>query len=259
MAYPDYIDYGVAVARGENESGKTVKSLFKFGRATTLSTGNITIWDRNTLYEFYTSSTVLKVASTDGNDATAGTGAISIQIQGLDNNYAEVNETVALEGTTPVTTTADFLRVNRIIVNSSGSNNVNAGNITIIANDQAANTFTAGGVPTTTSNVQGQILAELGQSLMGVYTVPATFTCYVTEAHVSSAITKNITIEVFAMPENEAFQIKSTMAFQNSSIDRSYTPPVRFAPKTTIEVRGRSSSTAGNVSVEWNMILAEGD
>lgn len=261
MPYPSYIDYGVAVARGETENGgkSTIRGNFKYSRSTVLSTANTTVWDRNTLYSFYASSTLLKIASSDAGDATGGSGAVTVMITGVNNDYEEITETIALEGVTPVTTTNDFLSINTMRVNSSGANNTNDGNITVIANDQALSTFTGAGVPTTTSNVQAQILAGLGRTLMGVYTVPVSLTSYMTEMHVSSSITKNITVELYEQPFGEAFQIRSSVAFSRQTIDRGFSPPLPFPAKSRIEFRGKSSSTAGNVAVEWNMIQAEGD
>ena len=258
MAYPDYMDYKIATSRGLVEDGKVVKSFFKFARSSVLSTANITIWSKNTLYSFLASSSNLIIASDRNTDATAGADANCITIQGLDNDYKEIEETVALSGFTAKTTTNDFLRINRIIVNSSGANNTNLGKISVLP-DIAANTFTAAGVPTSTANVIGEILSVTSQTLQGVYTVPATFTAYLMEQHVSSAITKNITIELFARPLGETFQIKSNVAFKDNTIDKSFSPPLKFAPKTDMEFRGRSSSTAGNVALEFNMILAQGD
>jgi hypothetical protein len=78
-----------------------------------------------------TSADTLDVVSDDANDTSAGTGAQSVLITGIDENHAYQIEVVTMNGVTPVTTTNSWLGVNRVVVLSSGSGNVNAGNITV--------------------------------------------------------------------------------------------------------------------------------
>lgn len=60
-----------------------------------------------------------------------GTGAHSVTVQGLDANWAEVEETISVNGTTAKDLTQTFLRVNRAFIKAVGSGEVNAGLITI--------------------------------------------------------------------------------------------------------------------------------
>lgn len=259
MSYPDFMDYFMAVARGHEENGKTVKADLKYGRITVLSTANTTVWNRNELYNYPTAATLMKVASSSGDDAAAGTGAIKLTVEGVLGSWTEASEELSLAGTTPKTTTNLFLRINRMFVGSTGSGNENAGNITIIENNTAINTFTAGGVPTTTSSVYGQVLATEGQTQMARYSVPLSFTAYVTQVHASSGQSKSITQELFSRKPGESFRLRTTLQYFRNSPTREFKPPLKFTAQTDIELRARGSSTAGIVSGEFNMILAEGD
>lgn len=77
----------------------------------------------------------LKIRSSDVNDTAAGTGARTIFISGYDSGGNAAVELLSLNGTTNVTTSSAWLRVNRLIVATTGSGKVNAG--VILARDNA--------------------------------------------------------------------------------------------------------------------------
>jgi hypothetical protein len=83
-----------------------------------------TIWAEGGLYSYLTAATVLKVSSSSVNDTSAGTGARTVELSGLDADYNEISELVTLNGQTPVNTTKLFLRINRMVVRSAGSGGV---------------------------------------------------------------------------------------------------------------------------------------
>lgn len=101
------------------------------GFSTTVSSSGKTVWDGPGFYTFPTAAETLEVFSASANDTSTGTGAVAINIQGLDSNYDEISETVVMSGTSVVTTTALFLRVNLVFVVSTGSSETNEGEITI--------------------------------------------------------------------------------------------------------------------------------
>lgn len=98
------------------------------------------------------------LVSSSANDAAAGTGARTVQVDYLDENYAEQSEIVTLNGTTAVTMTADdVIRVNDMTVLTAGSGGVTAGNLSLkISSDTIA-----------------YIAAGNNCSRQGVFTVPA--------------------------------------------------------------------------------------
>lgn len=103
----------------------------------------------------------LEVTSDSTEDASGGTGALTIRVFGLKTPTSTEyeSELITLDGTTPVVTTSTWWRVNRAFVVSSGTNETNVGNITITA-------------ATTKTVVFAEIPAESGQTLLCVYTVP---------------------------------------------------------------------------------------
>ena len=83
----------------------------------------------------------LSIASTSANDTSAGTGARTLFIIGLDTNGLEIFEFLTMNGQTEVDTALQYTRMNEFFVATSGSNNSNVG--TIFVSDDT-DTFTAG-------------------------------------------------------------------------------------------------------------------
>lgn len=168
------IDFFIAVAKGDYTGYSNVS---KFGRNPSVKSADYeTLWDGSNLYPWPTAAETLNVVSTDADDSSSGTGARTVEIEGLDSNWDVLTETVSMNGTTNVTTTNSFLRVYRVRVVTAGSTGVNEGTITC--------------TNTTSSNVIAQISVDnsgFGQSLMALYTVPAGKTAYLINFDFSSA------------------------------------------------------------------------
>src|SRR5210317_2657610 len=103
------------------------KQVYKFGQNAVVGNSMETIWQQGGLYSYPPSASTTTVSSSNANDTSAGTGARTVQIVGLDGDYNEISETIILNGQTAVTTTNSFLRVNRGVVLTAGSGGVNAG------------------------------------------------------------------------------------------------------------------------------------
>jgi hypothetical protein len=82
-------------------------------------------------FNIMTSADTLNVVSTANSDNSGGQAARTIVLVGIDANGDYQEETVTMNGQTPVTTTNSWLGINRAYVASVGTFNYNAGNITI--------------------------------------------------------------------------------------------------------------------------------
>lgn len=124
--------------------------------------GTEDIWDGGGAYtgQPVGSAEALNIVSGSANDDTGGTGARTLRVEGLDASGAYVEETVTLDGTTPVVTASTWLRVLRAFILTAGSGGTNAGAITIKHNVTTANVFTV-------------IEAGRGQMSAAAVTVPA--------------------------------------------------------------------------------------
>ncbi len=119
------------------------------------------------------------VSSSSANDTSGGTGANTILIQGLDEDYNEIEETVVLNGQTQVATQLSYLRAYRSYVTLAGSAGTSGGTIYI------ASSGATGGVP------DGTVYASLSlgnQTQIAAYTVPAGHTLYIDEVNFTAAL-----------------------------------------------------------------------
>lgn len=134
------------VARGNNPS---------------VDTGTVPedIWATGGLYPWLSAASAMEILSASANDTAAGTGARTVQIDGLDGNYKEVTQIVTLNGVTPVAIPTSLLRINSAQVVTAGSGRVNAGDITIRLASAGA--------------THASITAGYGVSRRGFYSVPA--------------------------------------------------------------------------------------
>lgn len=120
------------------------------------------IWEAGGVQVLPSAAGVASVVSSDADDTAAGTGARTVTIEGLDADYEEISEVVTLNGITPVNSTNSYLRVNSLVVSSSGTSRANEGNITV----------SVGG------NVQRYISVGSGICHCSQYTIPANHTAY---------------------------------------------------------------------------------
>lgn len=153
-------------------------------------------------YQTPTTLTTLEAVSSSANDTAAGTGAQQLTVVGIGAGWAEVTQTVEMNGTTAVTLGTQLFRVYRWWVSRSGtyatqSTGSHAGTLTIRVSGAGATWSTIGVTPFPT-----------GQSQIGCFTVPAGVTGYV--------VTKN----VFA----EGSKVADTYFFQRPHADVVTTP-----------------------------------
>jgi len=154
----------------EISSGKLVgvSKNNKSGRNGDIDTATVPewIWENGGVYTGFPtgSAETLRIVSTDANDTAAGSGARTVTVFGLDEDYNRQTETLTLNGTTPATGALLFSRVHTAFVATSGNSNqaFNAGIITISHSSTTANVFLT-------------IQAGRNQSNAAVYTVPAGF------------------------------------------------------------------------------------
>jgi len=110
------------------------------------------------------------LVSTSASDALFGTGANTVAVEGLDSDFNEVTENEVMNGITTVTTTQEFLRVNKATVVVAGTGQTAAGRITL-------------NHTTTTANVFGDIEAGTAVTMNAAYTVPAGYTALIIGIH----------------------------------------------------------------------------
>ena len=184
MAGPRSLDYhaslppGAAMALGRVVGLEVVKLTATRGAIPSTVTP---LWnDTNQLfYTPRTSAATLTISSSSGLDSSAGVGARTLLVEGLDASFEVISEQVTMNGQTGVTLSNSYIAVNRITILTAGTREVNQG--TIYA---GSGTVTAG-VPAVIDQVLGLVNnggagdhAGVADSRMSstVFTVPANHT-----------------------------------------------------------------------------------
>jgi len=240
------IDFYLAVAKGDFTGYSNVS---KFGRNPSVKSADYeTLWDGSNLYPWPTAAETLSVVSDDADDTSAGTGARTIEIQGLDSSWNVLIETVTMNGSTPVVTTGLFLRVYRARVVTAGSSGTNEGTIT----------FTN----TTSSNVIAQISVDnsgFGQTLMACYTVPAGKTAYLISFDFSSAKDNEHTFRLLSRDNtvtDAAWNTKEFASARGSFNDFRKWAIQKYTEKTDLDLQAIASS-ASAASGGFELILID--
>ena len=224
----------------------------KFGANLSVGADIETIWETGGIYEYLTVASTVSAISDDSGDTVTGTGARTIEIQGLDSNYNTVTEIISTNGTSSgPASTNEFLRIYRALVKTAGSTGTNEGHIDINA---GSTTVISIGTKGTGVNKEG-----FGQSQTSVYTIPAGKTGYITQWSVGSSV-YNSGVQAFLMlsepNDGPIMRTKDIMFLNNYSI-KDYKVPLQALEKTDIEVRAYDTATGVPVSTSYNVILVD--
>ena len=216
-------------------------NVHKFGAVVSTSATYDTVWTEGGAYEFPESAGTITVVSTSTQDSSVGTGASSITVQGLDGDYTEVQETLSLDGTTGVAGTVSFLRTHRAFIDSG---NTNAGNITISIG----------------STVHCAIAADMGQSQVAFYTVPAGKSAFLKQFTATQNKNQENAVRMFQRQYQEGttkpFRLVTELNLYGSNFIKPYSYPVFFPEKTDIEVRAYTGSNC-TVSTTFDILVAD--
>lgn len=247
--------FELQVARGQITMHE---SYFRFGFANAIGTTPQTITPivtAGSTYAYPAAATVMKVSSASANDTSAGTGARTILVAGLDANYNRISETVILNGQTAVNTVNSYLRINYLEILSAGSGGAAAGTIYV-----GTGTVTAG-VPAT---IYGQIDTTYNNSSFAGFTVPAGYTAFVTSYTITTqAASANLLVSA-ALIEREyttgVAEIQSTIRMvAGNSFDRHFDFPYVIEEKNDFELRAWAPSGTVNVTGEIQFVLIKNE
>ena len=187
----------------------------------------------------------VEVLSANATDDSGNTGATSLFIEGVGENWQLQSETLTLNGTTVVRSTKNYHHVFRGYVSAVGTYmGSNAGNITIRANNAG-----------TTYEV---IATGLGQTLTTGYIVPLGYTFLAESVHMTVLSTQVISYTWWQVPNIDdtttefsgAKRVVQLYAGINGPADFDYTPQISFPEKTLIWFTGIKSGGTGSGSVE---------
>jgi len=229
--------YYYEVAKG-NITNHTPIHLFGVQSATVLNTHT----DLNELgvntTPLPTSAIAMEVVSTSAQDGVAGTGALTVSIYGLDANYAEINETVTMNGTTAVATANSYLRINNFYINTAGTSLAAVGTIS----------FQASGGGTEYSRISIGHTA----SQQALYTVPASKQAVILGGSAGGVVAKDVSIFFQANSDpvdgdkhDGIFFIYDRFVLKDDSMARHYQLPKIVPEKSDIKITCESLDNDG--------------
>ncbi len=202
-----------------------------------------TVCTQGGLNNLLSSAEVLKISSADANDTNSGgTGAKKVRIEGINENGELVKEDVNLNGTGVVTTSGQFQHINTVRVQKAGSGGVNAGKISIFANDG--------------STVLGEITAGENQSQSAHYAVPTGHTAYLTSFMTAS--TEPALVSVWVQPNSNLpyFQKLTVVVTAGSGNIYQLPNPFPIPGGGRMEFRAKKiGSTDAIVSADFQILL----
>lgn len=114
------------------------------------------IWSEKTTFPWDITPSVLSIVSTSAEDASGGTGAYNVLVNGIDVDGYDQSEIVQMNGLTPVTTVKTYKRLNRIQAAEVGGTCCNVGDITVQIS----------------GNIAARMVALQGRDFRGVFTIP---------------------------------------------------------------------------------------
>jgi len=226
------------------------------GEVTGISNTEYDIWEGGGAaadLSWLTAATTLEAISSDANDTSAGTGARTIHVYGLDANFAEIDEVITMNGTSATTaTTASFIRVNSVEVETVGTyTGSNIGNITIRVSSAGS--------------TQSYISAGEGRDSNTHYTVPAGKTGYVIRISVTMDSNNDVDVHLVRREnaDDSTAPVSPTVHTHHwtgiiAPVDETPKANHIFPAKSDIWAKG-NKSTAGtcSIQVDYDIILVD--
>lgn len=230
--------FNLHVARGYVQGHTPV---FVYGYNAAVSSANETVWNAGGLYTYPTTATPLLVAGTTTTDIGS-----QIYIEGLDRDFNTVTAIVTINGTTTVTTTDSFYRMQKA---------------TVVNGTQPASNINI-------KNVPGQTLGVINPldntTLDFVYTVPAGYTLYIQRGSISTAtegtnqiVTARLRVK---RPPETLFKTAAIVTLNNQFVSFDFELPVVVEEKCDVEataIVSKSQDNAVSAHIEGILIKNE--
>lgn len=220
-----YEPFDLQVARGQIQGHSNVNI---YGFQPSISTTFIPVWENATAYTYPVAAMTMYLSGTAGDTA-------SILISGLDANYVQISEVLALNGATPVATVKQYFRINSMSVSIGSA--TNPANTVYLKNSGGTVTY-------------AQINAGIGRTQAAIYTVPAGFTYYLQRVNVYTSLNGNdyVTYQNKTISSAGVVQVTQQAPFAMSYEARRVMPRP-FLEKTDIQLMCKVQTGTGAVGV----------
>tara|TARA_R110000824_G_scaffold14354_5_gene61129 strand:+ start:1475 stop:2428 length:954 start_codon:yes stop_codon:yes gene_type:complete len=247
------IDYNMQVSAG-NIVG--VSGINRFGNNRDIDTSSTPedIWEGGGVYTGHPTGVAetAEISSDNSNDdaSVTGTGARTVQIDGLNEDWMVQNETVSLSGTGWAPTTNSWHRINKIQVLTAGSGGENAGILTTRHTSTTGNIFTA-------------MPVGVNETLIGAYTTPSGKTGYIQQLHAAVSLSGGGDCSArLSVRARESGAVYRALTYQqvtnNNDLNLQFQPPISIPEKTDIKVRCENvSNNNTSISAMFDIILID--
>lgn len=214
--------FDLQVARGQITGHSAVNV---YGYQANVATAFIPIWEVNTDYTYPVAATQMHVIGT-------GSDTARVLINGLDANYNIISETVTLNGTSNVTTTNSYFRINGMQVTSGNPAN------SVVLQDL------------TNTTTYAKINAGVGRTQAAIYTVPAGYTFYLERVNIYTSLNGNnyVTYRNKTISSNGVITLTQQAPFP-VSYEAQRVMPRPFPEKTDIQLQCKVNSATGEVAI----------
>ena len=226
--------FELQVGRGQIPGHRFVHRMARVPAMSVNTTG--TVWDvDDTLYPWsaWDTAGTVTVSRADAGDANK-----NVILTGLDANYNPVSTTITLTNPTGNTSATVFKRLDQIRMNGTS---VNVGQIDVL---KGATTV-------------ARILAGIGQSLKGTYTVPAGYTAYLSQGTMTIQNGADGSGFFYYRPLGDRFLIGHTFEVASSQYRYRFTVPFALPEKTDIDVRIAVRTNNARATAAYDMILVK--
>ena len=251
MAFQKIQDFVLEIAKGNIAKHSLIT---KFGYNSTINTSTLPedLWDTGGVFVSPTVARIHNITSSSTSDTSAGIGARTILIRGIDGSYNAASETIIMNGTANVATVNSYVHIHLMQVLTGGSSAANVGTITATAQ--------------TDSTVTCSMTIGYNQSASSIYFVPTGYKAYVmrARARINNAIANSsATVQILNKPFGGVFQLKTQMGLNNagsSFVELDYTgsSPFILQGKSIIKLSCLNvSNNSTSIEGEYDLILVQ--
>jgi len=240
--------FGLQVARGQIPYHQSIQI---FGYNADVDQTEESVWPDGGTVPHPTAASVLKISSTSASDTSAGTGARTVFIGGVDGNYNVISETVTLNGQTEVNTTKSYLYVNEFYVLTVGTDGYNVGTV-----NAGTGTVTAG-VPAVLYDL---IAPTFNNRTTAHYCVPVGYTGYMVEGKFSAGQASGTTAVTGYLKQNgpdNVLRVGAVTTLNNGAALFTFDPPYQIPEKCCIGASAVGAANNNSVSAFFNLILVK--
>lgn len=205
------------------------------------------IWDIGGNYDYLTDAATLECVSSSAEDNPSGAGIGDLKIKGLDPNWIMVEETVELNGLTPVPTMYSYIRILEVKGSQPGGD---------------PNTRAAGQIEIRSgTNIQAAILANNTASSSSLFSIPLGYSGFFSLYYASGGVNNDFVLKFGYREFNDIFVLGPNLNIQGQQYPVvNFIPLIGFAEeKSDVKFVAQSNTLNGQVNAGYQIILVRND